>query len=280
MWWILLACVGAEEREVRSDYSTHAAPTLRTQCTACHGQLRAEGGLQLHTHSLASQAGERALGRMREGSMPPGGGVSQGEIDAFELWVSQGNPGQDIEVPEAAVPQVGIGSLEVEATLSELSPGRFEVTWVRALNGEPFASEVWLSQGEAVLLEQRTGPEGVDHWEPALRIFDPSQESWTQETQRSRTDALGEDSWSERWTGESWDALDARAYDKQALGSWIVEEQGATMGFQAGPLSLVARSAQDPETGHIQTMLMRTLGQPQTLLEDGQSWSERVILWP
>ncbi len=279
MWTLLLACVSSEPESI-SDYSTHAAPTLRTHCTACHGALRSEGGVQLHTLSLASSGGARALTRMAEGSMPPGGGVSQGEIDAFTLWMAQGAPGQDIPAPQASLPEQGLGSLEVNATLLELGPGRFEVSWVEALSGEPFASEVWLSQDDAIFLEERVALDVVDRWEPALRIFDSAQESWTQDVQHSRSDALGEDTWSERWTGESWDALDARAFDKQALGSRVVETQGATMSFQAGERYLVARGSQDPELGRAEFMLVRTEALPETLLEDGLVWTERVTLWP
>lgn len=282
MWLFVLACAADEqaERAPLSDYSTHAAPTLRTHCTACHGELRGEGGVQLNTYSLASTAGQRALERMRDGSMPPGGGLSEGEIDAFQLWMDQGSLGQDVQAPLAPIPQVGLESLEIQATLSELSPGRFEVTWVQALSGQPFASEVWLAQDQAIYLEQRSGAGVVDSWQPALRIFDAGQESWTQDTQHSRSDALGQDSWSERWTAESWEATDARAFDKQALGSWVVEEQGASFGFQAGERYLVARSSQDPELGGSQSMLVRTPGLPDTLLQDGLVWTERVILWP
>lgn len=279
MWILLLACVDPEP-ELVSDYSTHAAPTLRTHCTACHGALRSEGGLQLHTLSLASSGGERALARMAEGSMPPGGGVSQREIEAFTLWMDQGTPGQDSEAPQASLPQQGLESLEVNATLLEQSPGRFEVSWVDALSGAPFASEVWLTQDGAIFLEERAGLDVVDRWEPALRIFDAGQESWTQEVQHSRSDALGQDTWSEQWTGQSWDTLDARAFDKQALGSQTVEEQGATMSFQAGERYLVARASQDAELGRFEAMLVRTEALPDALLEDGLVWTERVTLWP
>ena len=52
------------------------------------------------------------------------------------------------------------------------------------------------------------------------------------------------------------------------------------MGFQAGELSLVARSILDPELGGIQSMLVRSPNQADALLIDGLVWVDRVILWP
>lgn len=284
MWLLLLSSslLGCTDPvpEKLSDYSTHAAPTLRTHCTACHGALSADGGVRLHTSDLASDMGSRALVRMSEGSMPPGGGVSQREIQAFSHWLDQGMPGESAEPLPVDLPVAGLDSFEVDATLSELSPGRFEVVWLESYSMLLFASEVWLLQDSALYLEERRTDQQVDRWDPPLRIFDPTQESWTQDTQHSRTDALGEGAWSERWTAESWDVLDARAADQEALGSWIVEEGGASMGFQAGELSLVARSILDPESGGIESMLVRSPNQAESLLIDGLVWVDRVILWP
>ena len=96
MWLLLLSSslLGCTDPvpEKLSDYSTHAAPTLRTHCTACHGALSAYGGVRLHTSDLASDMGSRALVRMSEGSMPPGGGVSQREIQAFSHWLHTHTP--------------------------------------------------------------------------------------------------------------------------------------------------------------------------------------------
>ena len=189
-------------------------------------------------------------------------------------------PGINAEPLPVDLPVAGLDSFEVDATLSELSPGRFEVVWLESYSMLLFASEVWLLQDSALYLEERRTDQQVDRWDPPLRIFDPTQESWTQDTQHSRTDALGEGAWSERWTAESWDVLDARAADQEALGSWIVEEGGASMGFQAGELSLVARSILDPESGGIESMLVRSPNQAESLLIDGLVWVDRVILWP
>lgn len=278
---VLLACAGpGEESEPKSvSYAAHAAPTLRTHCTACHGALRAEGGLRLDSASVASQAGSRALVRMEEGSMPPGGGVSSAEIQAFSDWLDAGAPGPEVEIPGAEALPNGVLAVELEVYVQERSPGRFELFWAEPWSTVATVSEVWLLQGDALFLEQRTWGEQTDTWAPPLRLFDAAQDSWTQDTERERVDPSGTVRWTEQWQGERWDTLDARSFDSQAVGSRIQELGGSEMGFQSGTRFVVARRSAGPDEVDFDSMLVRSEALPSALLEDGLTWTERVILW-
>ncbi|RJO74289.1 MAG: hypothetical protein C4523_01180 [Myxococcales bacterium] len=85
-----------------SNGSTYCYPVkqiLENYCTRCHASALTGGSrnnaptnVNFDTYEAAAASAERANGRIQDGTMPPGGGVSQEEKDAFQQWVDEGLP--------------------------------------------------------------------------------------------------------------------------------------------------------------------------------------------
>ncbi|HEU4536001.1 MAG TPA: c-type cytochrome [Polyangiaceae bacterium] len=73
---------------------------LTAQCTSCHSNPPTGGapmpltslGALLATNGSGVRFAERALARLQNGTMPPGGGLSAAQFQAFADWVDGGTP--------------------------------------------------------------------------------------------------------------------------------------------------------------------------------------------
>ncbi len=94
--------VGPDGGASASGLPCEVATVLNARCATCHST--AQFGVALKTYAQLSSASpthpgqtvaQRALVRMKDGSMPPGGGLSAAELAIIENWVNAGAPAGD-----------------------------------------------------------------------------------------------------------------------------------------------------------------------------------------
>ena len=65
---------------------------VMAQCTGCHGATGARDGVRFDTYDEAVKNASRGADEIASGSMPPGGGMSDAQKEAFYAWAQCGTP--------------------------------------------------------------------------------------------------------------------------------------------------------------------------------------------
>lgn len=196
------------------DWERVAAPLLLGQCGACHssrlqGEARwgAPEEVDLDTLDGARLHGEAALARMSSGTMPPGGGVSAGELERFSRWLDCGAPGEPLAWLELEPLPTVVSALELELEIlaAPEEPGLLALEERDILEASLWSRELWQVEGDGAALVERArydaegAPLYVDRWQPPLQLL-PASEDQEQRTRRTREHADGSsEDWEEGW---------------------------------------------------------------------------------
>ena len=294
MLLLLLACADAPPPAADSpapssedcgDYASLGQPFLMTWCTSCHGPTQELGAVRLHTLELLQQHSERVQLRLEAGSMPPSGGPSEAELQAFQAWLDCGAPGLDPGRPADSELEHPSLSWEDEVEVSELGQGLLNFEFAEA-QGTWRGYQVWELQEDGGLALAERGRrfeagEISESFEPPLLLWHPIEEAWTQDTTRSRSGDLGVDSWQESWTVSRHDEVDVRALALDPLrGFEATTPEGSRARVLFSGEVWLSWSIEDPEVGDI-------AGQSQLFdneavegwLGEGLIWQQRVVRW-
>lgn len=192
-------------------------PLLLTWCAPCHSSQLAEGlryaapvGVDLETLAGVHTWGERVAARVADGTMPPGGGVPEADSARLLAWLECGAPGEEapLAVSGAASLDYTALALDERAAASDVEGATLAVhsapqTW----GGLDWSVEHWQQDDTqaALLARDRFDADGVliftDTWDPPLRLWDGSEDSWTVHTTRVRV-GEGAGAAEEVWTVE------------------------------------------------------------------------------
>lgn len=223
------ATVLVEEETRCVDYAVEAQPFLLNYCTSCHSPYATdrkgapEGVDLLGLEDVRTHA-DRVVARVADGTMPPGGGPHEHEVEALLQWVDCGLPGQDTPLqPGTEVAPADATTLDVTASVASDFP---EGLTVRHRDAIDRLTEQFLVQGgDAWLVSWSDGRRTVTY-DPPLQIWS-YQGTWQQEVY-----ALIEESDSS-WTElQSWTATreaitgDGRDLSGDAVQVWLVSDAG------------------------------------------------------
>ncbi|MFZ5477516.1 MAG: hypothetical protein ACOZNI_12140 [Myxococcota bacterium] len=297
MWW-LLACgpnyaplqdepYGAgEDADDCGTWSTVGQPFALTWCAGCHsshlsGEARhgATAGLDFESLDAVSRNAGAMRGAVERGTMPPGGGPSDGEKARLYAWFDCGLPGEEATLP---VSDGDDGLLGATTAMVTVATERDELVLVAVENaGARTWTERWREDGSIVaweVAEDGVVTEGTS-WDPPLRAWDGEADAWT--TSATATDLVTGERVDQTWTATLTrdDVADPRTRDESPDTVELVEESGATMGFQLSETrSIVYRwhdGASFQQDGLGGEDFRGLDGFP---LADGLGWGERVLL--
>lgn len=290
MIWLALACTrgvpdtGAPAQECAQSHAVTAQPLLTTYCTSCHGQTAQQGGVRLDTLDAVRAHAERAEVRVGEGTMPPGGGLHPDQLQALQTWLACGAPGQLDDPVKPVVTDDPNAAAELSVSVQEMGDGRYLVVAQDSFTGALWSEHVWVVQDGELALQERVRPVAgdlvTDAWSPPVRVYSPTESSWTQDVERTRTDQTGADTWTESWTASRWQQVDARALTKDPVrGFQVSEVDGASITVLFSGTTWLARQSWDPIDGVEIWHQSQFFDPASSLLSDGAFWQERALSW-
>jgi len=281
------------------DWDHVGHPALLSHCTACHAEaLTGEAhsgaplGVDLGSPEGAQAWAARSAARIREGTMPPGGGVDPRELPCLLAWLDAGAPGAGAPLPAQDLPEATARfAYEIEeVVLEDGDELRIETTLVgvgSAVTVGPWGEERWISGPGRLALAGRSrfDADGALLWEEA---YDPPVQllpAGRSATTRTRWDADGEATDAQTW--ESTDDApipdDPRAPAEAAAALLAVEAGGAEVGVvlaERGPP--LARWFLQPDA-EVPLELSRQIS-PTSMTPDsgepltpGQGWAGRLL---
>ncbi len=279
--WGARVLVDADPCDDPGSWIRTGQPLALTWCTGCHastlaGDARhgAPDGVDLDTKAGFVAHAERAIARLGDGTMPPGGGPAAADIARVQTWLSCGAPGASAALvgaePDVLPFDEDIVGVYVSAS-SEL-PGALRVRrraggLYDQASGSTRGVELVEVDGEDAWLWSRAWYDGDGRlltetaWDPPLRIASADADAWTVDTTATvAPDGLvREESWA--FTRFPPAAVDGWSIDDAPDRVLGLEAGGAEEGWDLSPhYGVVRRWSRDADGGGVVTQ--QALDQP------------------